>query len=457
MHFVHRPYQKGGTIAALATPPGEGAIAVIRISGENAFEITQKFFSGPVVSYHSHTAHYGKILGESGEIIDSVLLLAMRGPKSYTGEDTIEISCHGGSLVVRRVLERVFQAGARPAQPGEFSLRAYLNGKIDLAQAEAVQELIASKGELSLKNAERQLGGDLSKKIAAFQRELTDIAAILEAWVDFPEEGLEFAAFDELIKRLKNVRSRIQQLADTFYEGKMLQEGISLCLLGAPNVGKSSLMNALLGHERAIVTDIAGTTRDLLEENLHLSGLHFRLVDTAGIRETCEIVEREGIRRSKTAMQEADLILLLLDASRNLEKEDRQLLAEAPKAKTILVWNKIDLGEPQDIVDWSLQVKISAQEQIGLDDLKLAIERYIWRKGPPSKEEVAITKSRHRIALLTAIDSLMQVEEGLSKRVSAEFVASDMRTALNELGTIIGTNVTEDILTSIFSQFCLGK
>ena len=454
MHFIHKAHTSGDTIAALATPPGEGAIAVIRISGTQAFDVAQEIFSGPVKAYLTHTAHYGEVIDKAGNPIDFCLLLVMKGPRSYTGEDTVEISCHGGSLIVRRVLERILEAGARPAQPGEFSLRAFLNGKLDLAQAEAVQQLIASKSEIALDNAGKQLSGDLSKRIGSFQKSLTDVAAILEAWVDFPEEGLEFAQFDELIDRLKEILAKMCRLANTFHEGKMLHEGLSLCLLGTPNVGKSSLMNALLGKERAIVTEIAGTTRDLLEEDLRLSGLHFRLIDTAGVRKTDEIVELEGIRRTKQATLEADLILLLLDASRPLQKEDRELLETAPKEKTIVVWNKIDMGLPREDVQGVL---ISAKEKIGLQELRSAIDRLIWREGPPSKDEVAITKIRHKQALDGAIIALQRVIDGLSNRVSAEFVASDMRESLNELGTILGTIVTEDILSSIFSQFCLGK
>ena len=457
MHFVHRPYQKGDTIAAVATPAGEGAIAVVRISGSKAFEVAEQIFSKPLKNAPTHTAHYGNILSADGQVIDSVLLLLMKGPRSYTGEDTIEISCHGGSLITRRVLERVLEVGARPAQPGEFSLQAFLNGKLDLAQAEAVQQLIAAKSELALQSAEKQLSGALSKTIAGFQQELTDVAAILEAWVDFPEEGLEFAAFDDLIARLQTVQSCMQMLCDTFHEGKLLHEGLSLCLLGAPNVGKSSLMNALLGKDRAIVTDIAGTTRDVLEEEMRLSGLHFRLLDTAGIRDTNELVEQEGIRRSRAAMQEADLILLLLDASRPLNGDDRELLRAVPREKTLLVWNKIDLATPTEVIAWEPQVAISAREKKGLEELRDAIDTLVWKKGPPSKEEVGITKLRHKNALLQALNSLQAVIDGLSQRISAEFVASDMRNVLNELGTILGTNVTEDILTSIFSQFCLGK
>ncbi len=445
------------TIAALATPPGVGAIAVIRISGPSAFDVAEQVFSGPVKDYKTHTAHYGKILTADKQTIDSVLLLVMKGPRSYTGEDTIEISCHGSALIVRRILERIFEAGAKPAQPGEFSLQAFLNKKIDLAQAEAVQQLIAAKSELSIQNAGKQLSGDLSKKIASFQKDLTEIAAICEAWVDFPEEGLEFAAFDELCQRLTVIQDRMIQLRNTFHEGKKIHEGLSLCLLGAPNVGKSSLMNALLGFERAIVTNIAGTTRDLLEEDLQLAGLHFRLIDTAGIRETEEVIEQEGIRRSKSAMSDADLILLLLDSSRPLDQGDLDLLQTVPKEKTILVWNKNDLAPPPATIDWQHQVNISAQQRTGLQHLRQAIDQIIWDKGPPPKDEVAITTLRHKVALQNAIDSITIVISGLQSRTSAEFVASDMRYALNELATIIGTNVTEDILTSIFSQFCLGK
>jgi tRNA modification GTPase len=457
MDFVHQPRQKSDTIAACATAPGVGAISVIRISGERALDIAATIFSGPVKSYQTHTAHYGQIKDAEGHPIDSVLLLVMKGPRSYTGEDSVEISCHGGNLITRRVLERIFEAGARPAEPGEFSSRAYLNGKLDLAQAEAVQELIASKSEIALQNAEKQLSGRLSKTIAVFQAELTQITAILEAWVDFPEEGLEFASFDALIAQLRDIAGQISRLAATFHEGKMLNTGVALCLLGAPNVGKSSLMNALLGKERAIVTDIAGTTRDLLEEDLQLSGLHFRLIDTAGIRETEEVIEQEGIRRSKLAMQEADLILLVLDASRALNGQDKALLDAVPRAKTVLVWNKIDQASPLETIEWQTKVHISAKERVGLDELRTAIDKILWQKGPPTREEMTITKLRHRNALLNAQVSIEAVIVGLSSRISAEFVASDMRNALNELGTIIGTNVTEDILTSIFSQFCLGK
>jgi tRNA modification GTPase len=454
MHFVHRQIKKNDCIAAVATAAGSGAIAVIRISGAGAFDIGEKIFNGPVKSYLTHTAHYGKILSEDQSPIDHVLLLIMKGPRSYTGEDTLEISCHGGSAVTRKVLERIYRAGARPAEPGEFSLRAFMNGKMDLAQAEAVQQLISAKGELALQCAERQLEGALSKQISEFQKELTETAAILEAWVDFPEEGLEFTTMDELIANLQRVCEKMEKLQATFHNGRALQEGFSLCLLGSPNVGKSSLMNALLGIERAIVTEIAGTTRDLLEEDLRLGQLHFRLIDTAGIRLTDEIVEKEGIRRSKKAMEKADLILLLLDASRPLSLDDEELLNSVPQEKTIVVWNKIDLGKPQKKIP---SIEISAKEKIGIDTLTKAIEKLIWKEGAPSKEEIVITHYRHHLALVQAIESCHAVIAGLKQGVSAEFISSDMRSALSELGTIIGVNVGEEILSAIFSKFCLGK
>lgn len=450
-------YKKGSTIAAIATPPGEGAISVLRISGPEAIAVGEKIFSGPVASYKSHTAHYGQVRDSEGRVIDHVLLLVFRAPRSYTGEETVELHCHGGALVTKRVLERVLEAGAQAALPGEFTFQAFMNGKLDLAQAEAVQQLIASKSELARDSSNRQLEGSLSKKIRGFQEELTKIAAILEAWVDFPEEGLEFATMEEIIGSLEEICQRMRRLQETFDDGKRIHEGLSLCLLGSPNVGKSSLMNALLGKERAIVTEIAGTTRDLIEEDLRLSGLSFKLIDTAGIRETDERIEKEGIRRSRLAMEQADLILLLLDASRPLNEGDRALLEAAPKEKTVLVWNKIDLGEPPEAISWKSSVRLSAKEGIGLEQLKSALHRMIWKEGPPSKEEVVLSSLRHYQALTQAIIFCETTIRGLRENVSPEFIAFDMRSSLHHLATILGTNVSEDILSSIFSQFCLGK
>lgn len=454
-HYIHRPYDPDETIAAIATPPGEGGIAVIRISGKNALAIAQKVFSGDVASYTTHTAHFGKFL-KNETILDEGLLLPMLGRRSYTGEDTIELHCHGGSLITKQVLEAVLSAGARAAQPGEFTFRAFMHGKIDLAQAEAVQSLIGAKNTFALSTAKEQLQGALSKKILSFQQELLDTAAILEAWVDFPEEGLEFASLDTVILKLTHTRSQMERLLHTFHEGKIIHEGLTLCLAGCPNVGKSSLMNALLGKERAIVTEIAGTTRDLLEDQMKLGGLHFRLLDTAGIRETEEVIEKEGIKRSNEAMQIADLILLVVDGSQPLTPEDRYLLTHSCPKKTLLVWNKMDKGDVAESYSFP-QVKISAKMGWGMEELRTAIEQMIWKRGMPHHDELVITQLRHHQALTQAVEAATRLIEGLQQGTSPEFLSFEMRTLLSELGTIIGLDITEEILTSIFSKFCVGK
>ena len=457
MHFIHKAYTPHDTIAAIATPAGEGGIAVIRISGKDALQVAARVFSGPVHTYKTHTAHLGKVFTLEGKFVDEVLLLVMLGRRSFCGEDTVEIHCHGGSLVTKKVLETVIAAGARPAMPGEFSFKAFMNGKIDLAQAEAIQELIGAKNEIALKKAEDQLQGALSSKIASFQKELFDVAAILEAWVDFPEEGLEFASEEEIIFSLSGTLEKMKHLCSTFHEGQMIKEGLSLCLIGPPNAGKSSLMNALLGKERAIVTDIAGTTRDILEDDLSLCGIHFRIKDTAGIRETEETIEKEGIRRSMQALKKADLVLLLLDVSKQLCDEEKELMELVPKDKTLLVWNKADLGKAYHQKITLPSVEISAKEQQGIAELKEAMQQLIWKKGPPSDEETVITNLRHKNALQEAISSLECVIGGIKSGLSAELLCSDMRKALSELGTIIGSDISEDILSSIFSKFCVGK
>lgn len=456
MEFIQQPYQPGETIAAIATPPGEGGVAIIRISGKEAIDIAEKVFSGPVRKYRSHTTHYGKIQNHLGDPIDSVLITPFYAPKSYTGENTVEIYCHGGSLITRRVLDAVLKAGARAALPGEFTFKAFINGKLDLTQAEAVQELISAKNERALDAAEKQLEGSLSHQVKKFQNKLTTIAAILEAWVDFPDEGLEFSSNEEVVKELEEIKQEIRHYISSFHDGKILHEGLSLSLIGAPNVGKSSLMNVLLDKERAIVSSIPGTTRDVLEDHLRLSGLNFRLLDTAGIRETEEYVEQEGIRRTLKAMQEADLILVILDI------QDRKtipaFLDQIPKEKAILVWNKCDL--PHDALPsygFSHQVVISALEKRNIEELKNQIEVVIWKNGPPSKDEIIITNVRHKEALQEAEKMLTCLIEGLQLGVSPEFLTLEVRGTLQALGQILGTNISEDILSAIFSKFCIGK
>lgn len=458
MEFIHQHYQPEETVAAVATPPGEGGVAIIRISGKTAIEVAAKIFSGPVHTYLSHTAHYGQIRNLTGEHVDDVLVLVMKGRRSFTGEDTVEIHCHGGTLITRRVLDVVLQAGARAAMPGEFTFKAFINGKMDLAQAEAVQELICAKNERALDAAENQLKGSLSQKVSAFQKDLTLIAAILEAWIDFPEEGLEFASMEEICLQLENVSRKMKNLCDTFHDGRIMHEGVTLCLIGSPNVGKSSLMNALLDKDRAIVSHVPGTTRDVLEDHLRLNGLNVKLVDTAGIRFSHDEIEQEGIRRSKEAMSSADLILFVVDSSKGLNEEEMWIIEQIPKEKTVVVWNKIDLPhEALPTIPFAHQTSISAKERKGLDELKSTIDAVIWVKGPPSRDEVLITNVRHKEALHHAIIAIHSVVDGLKNGVSPEFLSMDMRQGLNELGKIIGTNISEDILSSIFSTFCIGK
>ncbi|MBM3193644.1 MAG: tRNA uridine-5-carboxymethylaminomethyl(34) synthesis GTPase MnmE [Chlamydiae bacterium] len=440
------------TIAAIATPPGEGAISIVRISGKKSFDIASAIFSGHVETYASHTAHFGKIFSKDGAVIDEVLLLVMHEGKSYTGEASVEINCHGGSFITQKVLARVLEAGARAARPGEFSLRAFKNNRIDLAQAEAVQELIHAKNELALKAASDQLQGRLSILVKEMQLSITDITAIIEAWVDYPEEGLEFATNEEILDMLHETKKKLENLSKTFHDGATLNRGSTLCLIGAPNVGKSSLMNALLDQERAIVTDIPGTTRDLLHEDLFIEGMPFRLLDTAGIRKTHEIIEKEGIERSKKAARGADLVLILLDISRPLTEEEKLLLETYPNA--LIIWNKVDLSYETPLFPG---IKISAKSRKGLSELKKEIVNRIWKNRLPDKELIILTKERHFLAVNEAINCIDAVILGFHQNISPEFLAFDLRLALKALAEIIGTNVTEDILGAIFAKFCVGK
>lgn len=455
MHYSERVED---TIAAISTPPGEGGIAVIRVSGKQAVDIIDKVFSGGVKNYKTHTVHYGQVIDLSGDVVDDVLLSVMLAPRSYTGENTVEINCHGGILIARRVLETVLGAGALAALPGEFTFQAFVNGKLDLAQAEAVQELIAAKNEMAMHAATDQLHGRLSEHVSQFKGKLTDIAAMIEAWVDFPEEDLEFASVNEVADSLRAINGQLKQFIKTFHDGRLLREGVSLCLIGRTNVGKSSLMNALLDKDRAIVTEEHGTTRDILEDDVIINGLNFRIIDTAGIRETKGLVEQEGIRRSRKAMTEADLVLFVVDAFEGVNGEDLDLLENLPSKKTIVVWNKVDLVSEKDPgIDVENVVAVSALQGTGLDDLKECIDKVVWKSGPPSKEEIFITNTRHKEALEDAVDACDRVIEGLCQQVSPEFVAFDMRQVLVALGRILGTDITEDILSVIFSKFCIGK
>lgn len=457
-HFIHPIYRPGETVAAIATPPGEGGVAIVRISGGEALDVAARVFTGEVKSYRTHTVHYGYIRDLQGKVIDDVLLMVLLGKRSYTGEDTVEVHCHGGGIIVRRVLEAILAAGARAAAPGEFTFKAFMNGKLDLAQAEAVQQLIGAKNEYAADAARSHLEGRLSERVGAIQQQFTEIAAILEAWVDFPEEGLEFATVEEIITQVQEGLRAMSHLLETYHEGRIISEGVALCLVGSPNVGKSSLMNALLDKERAIVSAIAGTTRDTVEDNLRLGGLHLRLIDTAGIRETAELIEREGIRRSKAAIQAADLVLFVLDATRGLTEEDRSLAEELSPHSTIAVWNKCDLvSKVNPPLLFPHVVEISALRRVGLDALKAAIHDVIWRGAAPKGEEIVISSVRHKEALMEAAQAAEALLAALQVGASAEFAAIEMRSCLKALGKILGADITEDILSAIFSKFCVGK
>lgn len=447
------------TIAAVATPPGNGGIAIIRISGPDAFRLGLSLVQSPLVP-ESHQAQLVTLFSHEGKPLDKALILPFKAPRSFTGEDTVEFHCHGGQLLARRVLDSLVHGGARIALPGEFTFRAFVNNKIDLTQAEAIQDLIHAQNETALKVAEEQLEGRLSKEILAMQHEGSRLAAIFEAWVDFPEEDLEFAPLEEVLDQLKRLGTQVRTLLVSYHDGKLIHDGVSICLLGAPNVGKSSLMNALLGKDRAIVSHIAGTTRDVVEDDLRLDGLHCRLIDTAGIRETEEIIEGEGVRRSLKAMKRADIVFIVLDASRPNESYGEHLLDEAAQSRVCLIWNKMDLVDSSELLPrYNVQatVHVSAKKGQGLDELKQTVHRLLWKGDSSHRDEVMIMNARHKEALVRAEEALQKVIQGLQEGISPEFVAFDMRDFLLHLGAVIGRDVTEDILTQVFSQFCIGK
>jgi len=440
------------TIAAIATPPGDGGVAIIRLSGQEAFAIA--IACSTLKTLKSHTVHYSKILTEQGESLDEVLIIPMKGPRSFTGEDVVEIHCHGGRLITQAVLARVLEAGATPAGPGEFTMRAFLNGKCDLTQAEAIQSLICAKNQKAVKAATRQLEGALTQKVTTCQKELTELTAIIEAWVDYPEEGLEFMSESDFIDNLERIHSSLIELMNTYRDGKIISEGLELCLIGAPNAGKSSLMNALLGKDRAIVTEIAGTTRDVIEDELMIDNLHFVITDTAGIRKTDEIIEREGIRRTEKKAQEADLTLLLIDASKPFT--DTVILEKVHPETTLIVFNKIDLPHTLPKLPFK-SVSISAKSGEGISTLKQAICGLALKSSTGSSRDIIVTEERHFVALKKADHALVAAKEGLQNGLSPELISLELKEALRALGQIIGTDVAEDILSAIFAKFCVGK
>ena len=442
------------TIAAISTPPGEGAIAVVRISGANAIEIADKIFRGKEKPsrFASHVQHLGEIFSQENQLIDQAVVSVHRTPASYTGEDLLEISCHGGTLVSAKVLEACQRAGARAARPGEFSERAFLNGKMDLTQAEAVIDLIRARTDLALRSATEQLEGRLGDRIRKIRDELIALLAHINASIDFPEEGIAPDEGETLRDRLDSIREEIAVLLATADQGRLLREGVRVVIYGATNAGKSSLLNRLLGYDRVIVSDTHGTTRDTIEETLNLQGVPIRLLDTAGLRVSKSELEREGIARTEKSLQLADLRLHIADCS---TPEPAHFNGQADDLNEIVVLNKSDLPEAADWKNFGA-LRISCLTGEGLPQLQKEILTRIWQQNLRPESSIAIN-TRHRDCLRRALESCDLAHAALGQGVSPEYVAIDLDKALRAVGEVIGVTDVEQILDSVFSQFCIGK
>lgn len=457
-------YNLDDTIAAISTPPGEGGIGIVRVSGGDSINVVGRIFrakSGKNMrEFPSHSIHYGWIIDPSdGNPVDEVLLTVMRAPKTYTREDVVEINCHGGMLPLRKILSLLLGCGVRLAGPGEFTFRAFMNGRIDLAQAEAVMDLIRAKTERSGKIAALQLKGGLSDRVTSLRDGVLEVLAIIEAYIDFPEEDLEGALTDDLLKRITRERESLQRLADSYEEGRLFREGISIAIVGRPNVGKSSLLNALLKEDRAIVTEVPGTTRDLIEEPLSLNGIPLRVIDTAGIRKADDLAEKEGVSRSIRALEGADMVLGVFDLSEPLREEDRQVIERLKGRNTVIVLNKMDLEQKlseKEFQHLGEVVKISAKTGEGLESLKKRIEGIAIGEGRFS-EGVLVTNLRHKKALDIAVERLRGFEEKLKEGAPLEILAIELREAVDSLGEVVGEVTTDDLLEKIFNRFCIGK
>jgi len=453
------------TIAAISTAIGEGGISIIRVSGDKALNIVGKIFKGKSQkefnTIDSFTLRYGYIVDGEDSIIDEVIVSFMKGPKSYTAEDTVEINCHGGIIATNKILELVILAGARIAEPGEFTKRAFLNGRIDLSQAEAVIDIIRAKTELSMKSAILQSGGKISKMVKELRDSLITLIAHIEATVDYPEDDLEEITSIQVSENLKAAVLSINKIIESADEGKILREGISTVIVGKPNVGKSSLLNSLLMENRAIVTDIPGTTRDIIEEYINIGGIPIKIIDTAGIRETEDVVEKIGVQKSMEKIDEADLIILILDSSSQLDDIDREIINHIKGRKYIVLLNKVDLENiidknDLDGIESEYIINTSIISGFGVNNLKDAIIKLFF-KGEINSNEIIITNVRHKEALILARNNCIQAINALSDTMSIDLASIDIRNAWYNLGEITGDTIQEDIIDKIFSQFCLGK
>ena len=460
---------KTETIAAIASAMTNSGIGIIRISGEDAFDVIDKIYRSQkgnnlLSKCKSHTIHYGHIYDED-EIIDEVMVLLMRAPNSYTREDTVEIDCHGGTLVMRRILEVVLKNGARPAEPGEFTKRAFLNGRIDLSQAESVMDVISSKNDFALKSSMQQLNGALTGKIKEIRGKIIHEIAFIESALDDPEHISIDGYGENLLIIIEKLMQKMNQMIASSENGSLLKEGINTVIVGKPNAGKSSLLNALVGRERAIVTDIAGTTRDVLEEQINLNGITLNIMDTAGIRSTEDVVEKIGVDKALSLVDKADFIIYVVDISTALDENDEKIIDAIREKKAIILLNKSDLIQVtgEDEIKEKLSgadhkmIAISAKENLGIDVLEETITEMFFHGTISFNDEVYITNIRHKNALIQAVESLKLVKQSVENGMPEDFYSIDLMNAYEELGTIIGEAVEDDLVNEIFSKFCMGK
>lgn len=451
-------------IAALATAPGIGAIAVIRVSGEGAIAITNRLFRGKDLTRQaSHTAHFGTVRTSDDSLIDEVLVTVFRAPKSFTKEDVVEISCHGSEFIIQQILRRLTQEGVRLARPGEFTQRAFLNGQFDLVQAEAVADLIASDSDASHRAALTQLRGGFSKQLGVLRQQLIDFVALVELELDFGEEDVEFAQRDQLRRLMLDIRRALHPLIESFQTGNVIKNGVATVIVGKPNAGKSTLLNALLNEEKAIVSDIPGTTRDVIEDELFIDGIRFRLIDTAGLRQATDQIEAIGVERTRQQMDKAALIVYLFDGASTTPDELRQMLTELQQAGKpyLLVGNKVDAvadetkQQANGVADEKI-IWISAKNQ-RIDELKAALSARVRTDTAVQTGSAVVTNARHYEHLTATDEALARALTGLEGGTTPDWLAMDLRVALQHLGELTGQIVTDDILDSIFSKFCIGK
>lgn len=477
---------KTDTIAVIATAMSDSGIGIIRVSGEDAINIVDKIYRNPknqkaLTKYPSHTIHYGFIVKEDESVLDEVMVSVMKKPKSYTMEDTVEINCHGGILMMKEILAAVVNAGAKIAQPGEFTKRAFLNGRIDLSKAEAIMDIIHAKNEFALQSSVKQLKGSVSDKIRKLREEILYEIAYIESALDDPEHISLDGYHDRLSDKTDSILKELDKLLDSGDDGKMLKEGINTVIVGKPNAGKSSLLNKLTGEDRAIVTEVAGTTRDTLEETISLGGITLNMIDTAGIRNTEDVVEKIGVEKAKNVSKDADLILYVVDSSVSLDESDKEIIQMIRDKNTIILLNKSDLDEVvtkdmlEQMIDDIFQIspereisdnesthfikiiKTSTKEENGIDTLTDLIKNMFFHGKISYNDEVYITNMRHKEAICDARESMLQVKNSLEMDMPEDFYSIDLMSAYASLGTIIGEEVGEDLVNEIFSKFCMGK